>query len=174
MLNNKIINAINEVGFDEYKEISSSDIIFTDAVFANCKTNTCGNYGQNHSCPPLSGDMDENKQRFLNYDHAIILNKIMFLGEFYEKMEESVTQVFELLDELRGKLEGEPVMIAGPGGCNLCKECSAKTSEACRFPEKKHYSMEGSGMDIVTMSRKLGMTYNAGDKKVGYFMMVLY
>ena len=51
MLRDKIINAINAVGFDEYKEISSSDIIFADAVFASCKTNTCGNFGQNHSCP---------------------------------------------------------------------------------------------------------------------------
>ncbi|MBC3798091.1 DUF2284 domain-containing protein [Acetobacterium tundrae] len=174
MLRDKIINAINEVGFDEYKEISSADIIFADAVFASCKANTCGNYGLNYACPPLSGDMEENKQRFLNYDHAIILNKIMFLGEYYEKMEDSMTEVFERLDELRQKLKDELVMIAGPGGCNLCKECAAKTSEPCRFPEKKRYSMEGSGMDIVSMSRKLGMIYNAGDKKVGFFMMVLY
>ncbi|MBC3804017.1 DUF2284 domain-containing protein [Acetobacterium fimetarium] len=174
MLREKIINAINEVGFDEYKEISSSDIIFADAVFASCKANTCGNYGQNYSCPPLSGDMAENKQRFLKYAHAIIINKIVFLGKYYEKMEESGAQVAELLDQLRQKLEDEPVMIAGPGGCNLCKECAAKLSEPCRFPEQKRYSLEGSGMDIVSMSRKLGMTYNAGDKKVGFFMMVLY
>ncbi|WP_373481871.1 DUF2284 domain-containing protein [Acetobacterium sp.] len=174
MLRDKIINAINEVGFDEYQEISSVDINFADAVFASCKTNTCGNYGQNYSCPPLSGDMDANKQRFLKYDHAIILNKIMFLGEYYEKMETSTMEVLALLDQLRDKLEADPVMIAGPGGCNLCPECAAKTVENCRFPEKKRYSLEGSGIDIVAMSRKLGMTYNAGDKKVGFFMMVLY
>ena len=174
MLRDTIINAVTVLGFDEYKEISSNDIVFADAVFASCKANTCGNYGQNHSCPPLSGNMNANMQRFLNYDHAIILNKIMYLGEFYEKMEDSMTEVFELLDQLRNKLAAEPVMIAGPGGCNLCPECSAKTDEDCRFPEKKRYSMEGSGMDIVTMSRSLGMTYNAGDNRVGFFMMVLY
>ncbi|PKM48432.1 MAG: hypothetical protein CVV01_03525, partial [Firmicutes bacterium HGW-Firmicutes-6] len=116
----------------------------------------------------------ENKARFLKYDHAIILNKIMFLGEYYEQMEASTLAVLALLDQLRDKLENEPVMIAGPGGCNLCAECSAKTDEDCRFPDKRRYSLEGSGMDIVTMSRKLGMTYNGGDKKVGFFMMVLY
>ena len=174
MLRDKIINAINEVGFDEYQEIPASDIIFAEAVFASCQANTCGNYGQNYSCPPLSGDMNENKARFLKYDHAIILNKIMFLGEYYEQMEASTLAVLVLLDQLRDKLENEPVMIAGPGGCNLCAECSAKTDEDCRFPDKRRYSLEGSGMDIVTMSRKLGMTYNGGDKKVGFFMMVLY
>lgn len=174
MLREKIINAINEVGFDEYKEILSSDIIFADAVFASCQANTCGNYGQNYSCPPLSGDMAANKQRFLNYDHALIINKLVFLGKYYEKMAESTTQVANLLDELRQKLEAEPVMIAGPGGCTLCSDCAAKTAEPCRFPDKKRYSMEGSGMDIVAMSRKLGLTYNAGNKTVGFFMMVLY
>ena len=81
---------------------------------------------------------------------------------------------WEMLDELRKKLADEDVMIAGPGGCRLCEVCAAKTNEPCRFPDKRHYSMEGSGMDIVSMSRKFNMTYNGGDKKVGYFMIVMY
>ncbi len=170
----KIIKAIEETGFDEYREIKSSDIIFSQDVFNSCKQNICGNYSQNYSCPPLSGDMDENKARFLKYDNAIIINKIVFLGNYYELMKKSTQDVNELLIELRKKLENEPVMIAGPGGCDICKECAAKTNEPCRFPEKKRYSMEGSGMDIVGMSLKLNMTYNAGDKKVGFFMIVLY
>ena len=174
MLRDKTITSINEVGFDEYREIPATDIIFAEAVFASCQANSCGNYGQNYSCPPFSGDIDEYKARFLKYDHGFILNKIMFLGEHYEKMETTTMEVLALLDKLRNKLAAEPVMIAGPGGCNLCAECSAKTGEDCRFPDKRRYSLEGSGIDIVTLSRKLKMTYNAGDKKVGFFMMVLY
>lgn len=79
-----------------------------------------------------------------------------------------------LLNELRKKQKALPVMIAEPGVCDLCDECAAKIDEPCRFPEKKRYSMEGSGMDIVSMSRKENMTYNGGDKKVGFFMIVMY
>jgi len=89
-------------------------------------------------------------------------------------MESSTLENLALLDQLRDKLEKEPVMIASSGGCNLCAECSVKTGQECRFPDKRRYSLEGSGIDIVSMSRKLGMTYNDGDKNVEVFMMVLY
>lgn len=169
-----IVKAIQDVGFDEYREIKSSELIFTQAVFEACATNSCGNYGQNYSCPPLSGTMNENKKRFLEYEHCIVINKIVDLGQYYEFMESSVNEVGEMLDRLRIKLQDYPVMIAGPGGCNLCDNCAAKDEMPCRFPEQKRYSLEGSGMDIVGLSRKLDMTYNGGDHKVGYFMVVMY
>ena len=71
MLRDEIIEAIKESGFDEYREISSSDLIFDESVFASCAENKCGNYGSNYSCPPLSGDLKENQARFLKYDHGI-------------------------------------------------------------------------------------------------------
>lgn len=173
-LRDEIIEAIEKCGFDEYKEISPSDIIFDEKVFASCAENKCGNYGQNHSCPPLSGTMEENKARFLKYEHGIIINKITDLGEFYERMKESAMEVADALNKLRKMLEDKPVMIAGAGGCRVCKECAAKTNEECRFPDKRQYSMEGSGMNIVQMSLNFNMTYNAGDHRLGYFMMVMY
>lgn len=174
MLRDEIIEAVEAVGFDEYREIDAADLIFADAVFASCKQNTCGNYGKNHSCPPLSGDMEKNKSRFLKYDHAIILNKLAHMGDFYEKMEEAGKEVAATLNQLREKLDGKAVMIAGPGGCDRCDSCAAKEDEPCRFPDEKRYSMEGSGLDIVSMSRKENMTYNGGNNTLGFFMMVLY
>lgn len=174
MLREKIIAAIEAVGFDEYREIEATELIFSEDVFASCKANTCGNYGKNHSCPPLSGDMQKNRNRFTAYKQAIILNKIMFLGNYYEKIEACGHTVAHLLNCLREILSDEPVLIAGPGGCDHCDPCAAKTDEPCHFPDQKRYSMEGSGMDIVTLSRRLNMTYNGGDKKVGFFMVVMY
>lgn len=174
MLRDEIIEAIDQSGFDEYKEIGAEDLIFSESVFKSCEENTCGNYGKNHSCPPLSGSMEENQARFLAYKNGIIINKIVDLGEFYEKMQSSAKEVEDCLDKLRKLVDGKPVMVAGPGGCRLCETCAAVTDEPCRFPDKRRYSMEGSGMDIVSMSRKFNMTYNAGDHKVGYFMLVMY
>ena len=174
-LREEVIQAIEEAGFDEYKEIDpAKDIIFSEAVFAACAENKCGNYGKNHSCPPLSGDMEENKARFLKYDHAIIINKIVDLGKRYEKMATAGLKVKEAFEKLCKILEDRPVMLAGAGGCSICKKCAAQTGEPCRFPDKRRYSMEGSGMDIVKMSIAQKMTYNGGDHKLGFFMMVLY
>jgi predicted metal-binding protein len=174
MLKDDIIKAINDAGFDEYKEISSKDLIFSEDVFGECAKNTCGNYGKNHSCPPLSGDMQENMARFLKYENGIIINKIVDMGEFYEKMMTATKEAGDALQNLRDLLEDKPVLIAGPGGCRICKTCAAIDNEPCRFPDKRQYSMEGSGMDIVSMSRKFNMIYNAGDHKLGYFYIVMY
>ena len=174
-MRDEIIEAIKEAGFDEYKEIDpKTDIVFSEAVFASCAENKCGNYGKNYSCPPLSGDMEENKARFLKYEHAIIINKIADMGKRYEKMAEAGLKVKEAFEKLGKLLEDKPVMLAGAGGCSLCKKCAAQTGEPCRFPDKRRYSMEGSGMDIVKMSIQQKMTYNGGDNKLGFFMMVLY
>lgn len=172
MLRDEIIQAINDVGFDEYCEINSDELIFSEDVFDSCSR--CENYGKNYSCPPLSGNLEENKARFTKYEHAIIVNKVIYLGQYYELMQSSGEEFGKLIDELRKLLEGKPVMIAGPGGCRLCEKCACLTDEPCRFPDKRRYSLEGSGMDVVTMSRNNNMTYNGGDHKVGYFMMVMY
>lgn len=174
MLKDRIIKAVQDAGFDEYALIEAEEIIFSEDVFKSCAQNTCGNYGMNYSCPPLSGTMEENKARFLNYSHGVILNKVLDLGKYYEKMEESGKVFQALLEKVREKLKDEDVMIAGPGGCDLCNECAAITGEACRFPENRRYSMEGSGMDIVAMSRQKQMTYNGGNHRVGYFAMIMY
>ena len=174
MLKDKIIQAVTEAGYDEYREISSEDIIFSQDVFGQCEKNICGNYGKNYTCPPHSGTMEENKQRFLAYSSGIILNKLLFLGDRYELMGECGKEFSRMLEEMREKLKDEPVMIAGAGGCKLCAECAVLTDEPCRFPDERRYSMEGSGMDIVSMSRKLGMTYNGGNKTVGYFSLIMY
>ncbi|MCR4893889.1 MAG: DUF2284 domain-containing protein, partial [Eubacteriales bacterium] len=120
MLKDDIIKAINDAGFDEYKEISSKDLIFSEDVFGECAKNTCGNYGKNHSCPPLSGDMQENMARFLKYENGIIINKIVDMGEFYEKMMTATKEAGDALQNLRDLLEDKPVLIAGPGGCRIC------------------------------------------------------
>lgn len=174
MLRDKIISAIEEVGFDEYREIKSSELIFADHVVISCEKNTCGNYGQNYSCPPLSGNRQENMDRFLAYENAIILNKLMYLGKYYELMKECTADVVQRLNTLAEMLRGEPVMLAGPGGCHLCEVCGVKTDEPCRHPDYRISSMSGSGMDTVAMSRKLNMIYNAGNNTVGYFLVVMY
>jgi len=173
-LKDEIIEAVKEAGFDEYKEIKTKDIIFDEAVFASCAENKCGNYGKNHSCPPLSGNMEENQARFLSYENGIIINKIVYYGEFYERYEEAGKEVEDAFNKLGKLLDGKAVRLIGAGGCRICKECAALTDEPCRFPDKRRYSMEGSGMDIVKMSKDLEMTYNGGDNHYGFFMMVIY
>ncbi|MBR4396067.1 MAG: DUF2284 domain-containing protein [Eubacteriaceae bacterium] len=174
MLKDELIRIVMDSGFDEYKELSASDIIFSETVFRECARNTCGNYGRNHACPPKSGTMEENKARFLRYDNALLINKVVSMKGGREIIRESFGRMASSLENLRRATENMPVMVAGPGGCNICPECAAKEDEPCRHPDRIRYSMEGSGIDIMTMSIKQKMTYNDGKGGLGYFFIVMY
>lgn len=166
-------STFKKLGFDEFKSIKTDDIIFSHDVFNQCARNTCGNFGKNHACPPKSGTEVDGKNRVLNFDNAYLLNKIVPITTG-EEMLASLETVSELNNNLREAFNSENVMVMGAGPCTVCKTCSALDGHPCNFPDKTQYSMEGSGIDVVSMSIKQGMTYNAGAGKVGYFTLFLY
>lgn len=173
MLKERLIEAFQEIGFDEYRAIKSSDIIFSQDVFNQCARNTCGNFGKNHGCPPKAGSEDERKARVLKYKNAFIISKIASIGSRKEMMD-SMEFLANINQALRKTFENEEVFVMGAGPCTVCKNCAALEDKLCRFPEKIQYSMEGSGIDVVRMSMNQKMTYNAGRGKVGFFTLVLY
>jgi len=168
----EIIQAVEECGFDEHKEMSSSELIFTKDVVDACLK--CRNSGKNYSCPPLSGSLEENIQRVLKYDHAMLINKIIPMPDSIEGYEQMNDQIKSSIGSLRKKLEAHPVEVRMGGGCDICEECGAVTGVPCRFPDKVRYSMEGCGMDICSMAKKFEMTYNAGSRGLGFFFLVLF
>lgn len=175
MLRDDIIDAINQSGFDEYCEINSSEIIFAQELLAQCSSNTCGHYGKNYTCPPFSGDIDENKARILKYQNAILLNKLVqFDFKSRETWEKSSSNSQIAIKQLMKLTKDLPVMILKPGGCDICEKCTVQINEPCRFPDKKRYSVEGSGINISLMAKRNKLTYNAGGGKLGFFFIVLY
>lgn len=173
MLKDRLIESFKEMGYDEYREIESNDIVFSQDVFNQCARNTCGNYGKNYGCPPKSGTVEERKARVLKYGSVFILSKIASIGSRKEMME-SMEMLDQINKKIRKAFEDEDVFIMGAGPCTLCKTCAAIDNEPCRFPTKIQYSMEGSGIDVVRMSMNHKMTYNAGKGKAGFFTLVLY
>lgn len=173
MLKEKLTAIFEQVGFDEYQEILTSDIIFSQDVFDQCAKNTCGNFGKNHACPPRAGNEEARKSRVLKYKKGYMLCKIVSLRSRQE-MEDSMKLVSDTTKELRKAVAAEDVLIMGAGPCTVCTQCTALEEKPCRFPEKTQYSMEGSGIDVVRMSMQQKMTYNAGQGKVGYFTLVLF
>ncbi|KPU45544.1 hypothetical protein OXPF_07770 [Oxobacter pfennigii] len=173
MLMDKLIQAFNDFGFDEYKEIQQKDIIFSKDVFDQCARNTCGNFGKNYACPPRAGNEDERKAKVMKYNKGFVLSKIASI-KTRDEMKNSMEAVADSTKKLRQAFEDEDVFIMGAGKCTVCEKCAALEDKPCRFPKKIQYSMEGSGIDVVRMSMNQKMTYNAGGGKVGFFTLVLY
>ena len=172
-LEEKLIEAFIRLGFDEYRKISTGELIFSQDVFKQCEKNTCGNFGKNYGCPPLAGSEEERKLRVLSHRDAFVISKIVSFTSRKE-MQNSTELLNRIHRELRQEFEDEDVLIMGPGPCTVCKKCSAIDGLPCRYPEKTQYSLEGSGIDVVRMSKELNMTYNAGGGRIGFFSLVLY
>ncbi|NLM20572.1 MAG: DUF2284 domain-containing protein [Peptococcaceae bacterium] len=173
MLEQRLVEALTRLGFDEYKKISTAEIIFSQDVVEQCARNTCGNFGRNYGCPPLAGSQEERQNRVLRYQNAFLISKIVSMVSRKE-MEKSMSDLDRIHRELRREFKDDDVQIMGAGPCTVCEKCAALENKPCRFPEKIQYSMEGSGIDVVRLSRELGMTYNAGGGHVGFFTLVLY
>jgi predicted metal-binding protein len=169
----KVLRFADESGFDEIVAVSPDLVRFSKDVFDQCKRNTCGKYGANYACPPKSGSLKECMAKLRACDYVLVAGKLTSMKRASE-MGEGMRAFAESVESLRGALEraGVDATVYSAGPCTICPECAAITGEPCRFPEKRHYSMEGSGVDVMRTAMDLGMTYNAGPGTMTYFAMV--
>lgn len=170
----KMLDIFSMAGFSEVKTVATADIPVKEYVFEQCARNTCGSYGKNHACPPLSGSFAECASRVAAYPGAWVLSYITSMKSRAEMMEGS-KRFSRAVDALRETLAAEhaDVRVMGAGPCRICEECSALEGLDCRYPDETQYSMEGSGIDVVRLSMNLGMKYNSGEGTITYFALVL-
>ena len=174
----KWIEIAKECGFSEAAPMDPATCKPMQMVRDACAADKCHAYGHNWTCPPECGTLEECMERMQKYQNGILLQTVGQLRrdidtKGYMLTEQQHMEAFhKFADEIRK--EYPDALCLGAGGCRICKTCAAIDNEPCRFPDKRQYSMEGSGMDIVSMSRKFNMIYNAGDHKLGYFYIVMY
>ena len=76
-----------------------------------------------------------------------------------------------LLREL--KQEPEPHDLSGAGSCSLCEKCTYPDAP-CRHPKKARRSLEACGIDVVALSKVVGLHYINGENTVTYFSILYY
>ncbi|MCL1913121.1 MAG: DUF2284 domain-containing protein [Eubacteriaceae bacterium] len=164
-----------EAGFDEIVNVPSTEIVISEVVLGQCARNTCGNYGKNYSCPPLSGTLEECINRMTEYEYALVIDFRTSMKSRFE-IQEGGAQFREAVEKLRIAVQDSGIegKVFAAGTCRICEVCGAITGEECRYPDLRRYSLEGSGVDVVRTSMNLKMKYNAGPGTMTYFAMVGY
>lgn len=140
-----------------------------------CKA--CENYDCKWSCPSYDFDPEDYWNRF---DTLYVEGKKIILEEDEEEnYKDLIRQVQkDLTQELYEKESLHPGSISlSAGSCIICGEgnCSRKTGEPCRFPEKMRYSIESLGGNVgLTVSRLLGieLQWVQEGKVPDYFVLV--
>lgn len=153
------------------------DIPFSAEVRKMCEANRCGMYGKCWTCPPGVGNWEELRDRYSAYETAFVFSTCHALEDSFDiEGMQAAGAAHKHLDEviaagMRG-FAGQYVHL-GAGGCTICKVCTYPDAP-CRFPERARQSMEACGIDVVTLSRQVGIRYINGADTVTYFSLLLF
>jgi predicted metal-binding protein len=153
----EILNYVSQSGktlqFECYRRVVAlSDFECGLEIKAQCEG--CPNHGRNFSCPPYS-------PFFLDYRgnaHRVLVICIRLSKEYFDgaTSQEKYHQCFKeaghiLRDELY-EYQKTGKTIAGSGPCLACKKCAWETgSDECRYPEKRIYSLESLGVNVISL-----------------------
>lgn len=171
---------LEKYGFSENKEFDTDRIILDQAVRNMCRQNTCGQYGKNHMCPPAIKGLDEWHKDIALFKKGIIVTKAYSLKNKYDmqSMFEGALDFHKTLAQVKEDVESfnphDHFLFLGAGACTICKECTYKEDEPCRFPEKAFPSLEACGIDVMSLSKSAGVKYNNGENTVTYIGAILY
>jgi predicted metal-binding protein len=174
--NNKIsyekINALAlEAGFDAAGALDCATIELHTEVRAACKTDRCGQYGTNWSCPPGCGTLEECAERIRQYTKGLVVQTIGVLedefdGEGMMAAAERHAQNFRrLADQL---YDDFPTMLPmGTGSCSMCETCTYPDAP-CRSPEGAIAPMEAYGMIVSDICKNNNLLYYNGKGTITY------
>ncbi len=157
--------------------VAPMQIPFSEEVRKMCEVNRCGKYGTCWTCPPAVGPWDVLRDKYRAYREAFVFTTCHELEDSFdiEGMQEAAEahkRLDALIAESLSAYAGQYAHLSA-GGCTVCEKCTYPDAP-CRFPEKTRQSMEACGIDVVTLSREVGIKYINGADTVTYFSMLLF
>jgi predicted metal-binding protein len=160
-----------EAGFDAAGALDCSTIDLHPEVRAACKTDRCGRYGTNWSCPPGCGTLEECAVRIRQYAKGLIVQTIGVLEDEFdgEGMMAAADRHTQSFLRLAGQLRADfPAMLPmGTGSCSICDTCTYPDAP-CRSPEGATAPMEAFGMIVSDICKKNDLLYYHGKGTITY------
>lgn len=133
------------------RDIKTDKILFDDL----CKKG-CPNFGKKYSCPPYSPKF-ENIGKEFDYLFVTIFSCDLeqIKSTEYNKIRIANSVMKSRMDKFMRNLEQKNGgLFMSNGSCRLCRSCACKLGKPCKYPEKKRYSLESTGIDVNQLSEK--------------------
>lgn len=165
-----IENIIKNNNIHEYSFLDPKIITYSNQAIEYCKDNQCGNYGKCHSCPPYDFEYSSIYEKIKLSNIAVLFTtlhsiKNMFDSEEWmdaKKIHDLITINFKLSQQNQG-------YMFGAGKCMICDTCTYP--KPCSYPEKLVFSLEGIGVDVVSLAKKANLKYYNGENTITYFSL---
>ena len=160
----------------QYRIIPAKKIVFSEETAKACAANVCGKYGTCWTCPPGVGEWRELEKKIKSYANAAVFScKYELEDSFdFESMRKGGKSTRKVLAEITERMHNDDIefMALGVESCDLCEKCTYP-EKPCRFPDKAVPSVEACGIDVVTLSKNIGINYSNGTNTVTYFCIIL-
>jgi len=119
-----------------------------------CKS--CKRYGYKASCPPYIESVSYYKELLPSFKYGTLIYKrceIDNIDNWEQLGKDSSLKIHNELLKMRAELlkEGRFGVIFGAGSCKNCVKCSFP----CKFPNKSIAPLEGTGVDVVKLMKKI-------------------
>lgn len=153
-------------------------ITFEPSLIDLCRMNTCGNYGNCWTCPPLVGETEQLIEKLKQFDIALVFQCIYPLEDSFDIVgmtagkEKFQTLTHSIAAYVHSKRSS--AFILGAGGCTLCSPCSAQLGTPCPYPDKAIASLESYSIQVRALAQACGLQYINGQNTVTYFGAVFF
>lgn len=160
-----------EVGFTHTAPLNAATITLHEEVRDMCASGKCGQYGNNWSCPPHCGSLEDCRNIISKYSFGILVQTVGQLEDCFDAESMWATEKlhkenFRALHEIL--VQQYPNLLPlSAGCCTQCKECCCP-DEPCRFPGKQFSSMEAYGILVHEACSRNNMAYYYGSDCVAY------
>lgn len=166
-----------DLGIKECKIASTDCLVFSPETRLMCEQNVCGLLGKTWACPPAVGSYDYCVKVCRSFKQMMVFSTVTDLkGQFnpkgwhqarikHEKATEAIAEQF--------RIERPDCLVLSTEGCEVCSSCTYPDAP-CPYPEKCFPSVEGYGILVLEVVKRLGMTFCYGPETLAYFSFILF
>lgn len=162
--------------FSSYSVIPTKDVEFYSDFRKYCEENLCGQYSVNYSCPPDCGEPEEMKNRFMQFEDALVLqtkwditdySDVKAIKEAKRKHNQSTLLAIEGIQK-----QGHETLMVGASCCNLCPVCKKRKGLPCVDPKRKFSCLSAYCIHASNLAKRCEMEYTCSDGKLALFSIV--
>lgn len=173
----QILQAAEEIGFDYFKIIGTSNLQFDSSFRRFCEMNYCGNYGKNYSCPPSCGTPEKLREKTEKFDRVLVLQTTTPVKDISDDKETKVIKhchnqmTWKLIETVSKALEDWLPAMAGP--CGICSPCEKELGGKCRFPDRKASCLSAYCIKVDALAEYCEIPYWC-EGKVAFFSLLFF
>jgi predicted metal-binding protein len=175
----RTVEFARQLGIETCLEFDPAIIVPEQKIRAFCQENICGNYGNNYTCPPYVGTLEEINVNLRKFRRGLLLQylKVIDVKGNKEAVLETMigfhNKVLQIEEFLRTK-GVDPVWGMIGGNCGLCDNCKARSNEPCLHPDKARMSLEAIAVDVVGLLERLGLDSEFHSDKITWTGCILF